>query len=141
MIKETFYISGHENVRSTHRSTLEFTKDKDLTNNGDCILGVRSDYGCCDFSPEFKKAVNNENAKVTIDIEAEGVIDTVSGFGHPDITLTDENEIVIRKSDFVCGRTLCVNSDKAAKDIDARIIESLKKTGSCAKVTVTVSKV
>ncbi|MCK5594034.1 MAG: DUF371 domain-containing protein [Candidatus Aenigmarchaeota archaeon] len=139
MITETFFVYGHENVRSTHKSTLEFTKDKDLGLNGDCILGVGSDYGCADFSSEFKDAVKDENAKVAINIEMDGVVDTVSGFGHPDISLTDANEIVIRKSDFVCGRTLCVNSDKAAKDIDARIIDLLKKTGSRAKVTVTIS--
>lgn len=139
MIKETFFIYGHENVRSTHKSTLEFTKDKDLGLNGDCILGIKSEFGCADFSSEFKKAVKDENAKVTITIEADGVVDTVSGFGHPKISLTDKNEIVIRKSDFVCGRTLCVNSDKAAKDIDARIVDILKKPGSRAKVTVTIS--
>ena len=139
MITEIFFIYGHENVRSTHKSTLEFTKDKDLGLNGDCILGVRSEFGCADFSSEFKEAVKDENAKVVIVIEVEGVVNTVSGFGHPDISLTNNNEIVIRKSDFVCGRTLCVNSDKAARDIDARIIDLLKKTGSRAKVTVTIS--
>ena len=139
MITETFFIYGHENVRSTHKSTLEFTKDTDLTHNGDCIIGIGSEFGCADFSSEFKKAVKDENAKVTISIEADGIVDTVSGFGHPDISLTDNNEIVIRKSDFVCGRTLCVNSNKAAKDIDARIVDFLKKPEARAKVTVSIS--
>ncbi|MBW6461922.1 MAG: DUF371 domain-containing protein [DPANN group archaeon] len=139
MIKETFFVYGHENVRSTHKSTLEFTKDTELSLKGDCILGVRSEYGCADFSLEFKKAIQNENAKVTIEIEAEGVVDKVSGFGHPDITLTDKNEIVIRKSGFVCRRTLCVNSDKAAKDVDVRIVRYLKTLDAKAKVNVIIT--
>ncbi|WP_405298104.1 DUF371 domain-containing protein, partial [Methanobrevibacter sp.] len=32
----------------------------------------------------------------------------------------------IRKSDFTCSRTLMINADKAAKDLDGNLIEDLK---------------
>ncbi len=139
MIKESFFVYGHENVLSTHPTTLEFTKDDSLTPKGDCILGVCATKGLSEFSDEFKKKIKDEKVKVIVDIEACGVKDVVSGFGYPDITLSDAKDIVIRKSGFVCGRTLCVHADKAAADVDKRIVEHLKKAGSKAKVTISVS--
>ena len=40
----SFNIYGHKNILSLHQNSLEFTKDKDLTLNGDCIVGVNSDF-------------------------------------------------------------------------------------------------
>jgi len=139
MIKETLFIYGHKNVLSTHPTTLEFTKDSELTLKGDCILGVCATKGLSEFSDEFKKKIRDETVRVAIEIEADGVTDIVSGSGHPDLTLSDAEDIVIRKSGFVCGRTLCVHADKAAVDIDKRIVEYLKKAGSKAKVIISVS--
>ncbi len=139
MIKETFFIYGHKNVLSTHATTLEFTKDDELTLKGDCILGISATKGLSEFSEEFKEKIRDEKARVTVEIEACGVMEIVAGFGHPDLTLSDACDIVIRKSGFVCGRTLCVHADKAAVDIDKRIVEYLKKPGSKAKVTISIS--
>ncbi len=138
MIKETFFIYGHENVLSLHPTTLEFTKDADLSHNGDCILGVSATKGLLEFSDEFKKKIKDEKVKVIVEIEACSVKDVVSGFGHPELALSDAYDIVIRKSGFVCGRTLCIHADKAAADVDKRIVEHLKKAGSKAKVTISV---
>jgi len=139
MIEESFFVYGHENVLSLHPTTLEFTKDSELTLKGDCILGVCATKSLCDFSDEFKMRVRDKTVKVAVEIEADGVKDVVSGFGHPDLTLSDAEDMVIRKSGFVCGRTLCVGCDKAAKDVDRRIVEHLKKAGSKAKVSISVS--
>ena len=139
MIKESFFVYGHENVLSLHPTTLEFTKDSELTLKGDCILGVCATKSLCDFSDEFKKKIRDDKVKVSVEIEADGVTEIVAGFGHPDLTLSDFNEMVIRKSGFVCGRTLCVHADKAAADVDRRIVEHLKKPDSKAKVTISIS--
>lgn len=139
MIKESFFVYGHKNVLSLHPTTLEFTKDSELTLKGDCILGVCATKGLSEFSDEFKKMIRDDTVRVTVEIEADCIKDVVSGFGHPDLTLSDACDIVIRKSGFVCGRTLCVHADKAAADVDKRIVEHLKKAGSKAKVTVSVS--
>ncbi|MEA3343857.1 MAG: DUF371 domain-containing protein [archaeon] len=139
MIKESFFVYGHENVLSTHATTLEFTKDSELSLKGDCILGVCATKGLSEFSDEFKKKIRDDRVRVIVEIEAGGVTDVVSGFGHPDLLLSDPDEIVIRKSGFVCGRTLCVHADKAAADVDKRIVEHLKRPGSKATVTISVS--
>jgi len=33
-------FSGHKNIRSTHKNTIEITKDPNLTINGDCIIAT-----------------------------------------------------------------------------------------------------
>ena len=40
----SFFCFGHKNILAKHRNTLEFTKDKDLTLNGDCIVGVNANF-------------------------------------------------------------------------------------------------
>ena len=37
--------------------------------------------------------------------------------------------MIIRKSDYVCGRTLAVRADKAAADLNRNLIEEMKKGG------------
>jgi hypothetical protein len=39
-IKEVIFAQGHENILATHKTTLEFTKDKRLSKKGDCIVAV-----------------------------------------------------------------------------------------------------
>ena len=36
-------FTGHKHVLSLHEKTLEITKDKELTPQRDCIVGVNSD--------------------------------------------------------------------------------------------------
>ena len=39
-----FSARGHENIRGVHKTTFEFTKEKELTLKGDCIIGVNADF-------------------------------------------------------------------------------------------------
>ena len=49
----------------------------------------------------------------------------LDGLGAPHLSLLDEHDIVIRKSTFVCPRTLAINSSQASSDIPRSIIELL----------------
>ncbi len=50
----------------------------------------------------------------------------VKGKGHKDLILSDPNDIVIRKSNYVCPRTLAVNCDKASDSIPRKLIKILQ---------------
>ncbi len=117
---------GHENVTSKHKSTFEITKDSDLTPSGDCIVGVDMDKTMLDFPDEFKEKIADSNTKIVVDLKTENGHDEIIGYGHEDLTLTHPTDIVIRKSDFTCSRTLMINSNKAARDLDEQLIEDLK---------------
>ena len=56
-----FRIYGHKNMLAIHKNTLEFTKDKELTKRGDCIVGVNSDFKIT------KEILNAKKIKITND--------------------------------------------------------------------------
>ena len=80
-LREIIFGYGHENIRATHKTTLEFTKDKNLTRNGDCIIAVAADKGLADLSREFKENLRVPNAKLTILIEAGGITEQIQAYG------------------------------------------------------------
>jgi len=48
-------FSGHKNILSLHKKTIEITKESQLTINGDCIIGTNSSLACIDLPEKFKK--------------------------------------------------------------------------------------
>jgi hypothetical protein len=129
---------GHENVQATHSSTVEFTKDKQLSKKGDCILVVSADKGLADLNPKFKEALRKPHAKLTIKIEVGSLAEEIHAKGSQHLALSHPQEIVVRKSDYVSDRTLGVNADKAAKDLSRELVEKLKNPQQTARVTLIV---
>ena len=117
---------GHENVSSLHKSTFEITKDAEIGPTADCIIGVDMDSSMLNFPQEFKDRIADSNTKIIVILDTENGHDEITGFGHEDLTLTHPTDIVCRKSDYTCSRTLMIHADKAARDLDGDLIEDLK---------------
>lgn len=126
---------GHENVTSNHKSTFEITKDPEIGPTADCIIGVDMDRTMLNFPQELKDRISDSNAKITVILDTENGHDEITGFGHEDLTLTHPTDIVIRKSDYICPRTLMIGADKAARDLDENLIHDLKN-GKVMEVTI-----
>jgi hypothetical protein len=137
-IREIIFGYGHENIRATHKTTLEFTKDTHLSKKGDCIVAVAADKALADLNPEFKENLRKPHAKLTILIEAGGIAEQVNAHGSPQLFLTHPTDMVIRKSDYVCSRTLAIHADKAAQDLSRELVEKLKKPQQKVKITLVV---
>ena len=137
---ETIYAHGHESVTSLNRMTLEITKETHLTKGGDCIIALAADKGARDLSPEFKKLAQNEKAKITITIEADGETEVVKAYGHPQLSFTHQTDLVVRKSDYKCNRTLAVHADKAAIDLPETLVKKLRDPKQRVQVTLTVER-
>ena len=120
-------FSGHENIRSNHKRTIEITKESHLTPRGDCIVGVNANSSCADLPPLLKAKLRDPNVQVRISILVDGNEFTISGRGHPDLILTHTEDIVIRMSNFLCPRTLAINCDKASDQIPREMIQLLQK--------------
>jgi hypothetical protein len=135
---ETIFGFGHENISSTHRSTLEFTKDSYVSNNGDCILVVSADKAPIDLGSVFKENLQKPDAKLTIIIEVDDLKEQIQAYGHPHLTLTHPTEMVIRKSDYISDRTLGVRADKAANELSRALVDKLKNPQQKVKITLTV---
>ena len=136
--RENVLAFGHENIQATHPSTLMFTKEKHLKKTGDCIVAVAADKAVADLSVEFKDKLRKPNAKLTILIEADGLKEQINASGSPKLILTNPTDVVIRKSDYICNRTLAIHADKAANDLPRAFVEKLKDPKQEVKVTLIV---
>ena len=127
---------GHENIQAIHPSTLMFTKEKHLSKTGDCIVGVAADKSEADLKQEFKDALRTPNAKLTIIIEADGLTSQINAHGSSKLILNHPNDIVIRKSDYICNRTLAIQSDKSSNDLPRELVEKLKNPKQRINITL-----
>ncbi|HIE33974.1 MAG TPA: DUF371 domain-containing protein [Candidatus Altiarchaeales archaeon] len=125
-ILEKITARGHENIRATHKTTIEITKDNYLTPRGDCIIAVSADKGFLELSDEFKNLLRRRNTGLLIEIECSGITERINAHGHPDLSFKNPDEMVIRKSNFICDRTLVIGSDKGAIDINRELVEKLR---------------
>jgi len=124
---EIVRFRGHKNVRATHRTTIEITREPELTPRGDCIIGVSADKGLKHFSPRFKEMVKMPGASVTALILAEnGDADIIKGLGDPGLSLDDPDRIIIRRSGYVAPNTVMVRANKAARDLDRSLVDALR---------------
>ena len=129
---------GNENIQSIHKSTFEITKEATVTKQGDCIIAIESNRAALDLPVEFKKVARKEGARMTITIEADEQRETVKAKGSPKLTFTHPTDLVVRKSHYVCGRTLAIEADKAANDLSRRLVERLKDPKQAIKVMLKV---
>lgn len=130
--------SGHQNVRATHKTTFEVTKEATLTKQGDCILAVESTRAAADLPLEFKEAARKEGARITVTIKAGELKEIVKAKGSPKLTFSHPTDIVVRKSGYVCGRTLAIMADKAASDFSRDFVEKLKDNNQEINVMLSV---
>ena len=131
-------FSGHGNILSLHKKTIEITKDSHLTVNGDCIIGVNANLACMDLPEKFKKKVQNSNSEIMFTIKVGTHSFTIHGKGSEKLTLKHKNDIVLRKSAFVCSRTLAINCDMASDDIPREIIKELQSQNAAGIMIIEV---
>lgn len=119
-------FSGHANVRANHTRTIEITTEPDLTLQGDCIIGVGAEFGCKKIPDDLKEKLRRSDAQVTITILVNDEKFEIVGKGHEELKLENPHDIVIRKSNFLCPRTLAIGCDKASDDMPREMIKKLQ---------------
>lgn len=134
-MEEIIYAKGHSNVRARHKTTLEVTKETHLTPRGDCIMAVAADKGMNELSEEFKTKLRDDKAILEILVECNGIKEKITAHGSAKLMLKHPTDLVVRKSDYIDERTLAIKADKAAIDLNRKLVEELKKCNS-VKVTL-----
>jgi hypothetical protein len=120
-----FEAWGHKNILGIHSSTLEITKSKELTKRGTCVVGVKATMALTDLSEEFRSLVRNGRSRITLSLSVNSLEERITGWGNSRLTLQHPRDIVVRKSQYVCDRTLCVGADRAARDLSREMIHLL----------------
>jgi len=131
-------FSGHKNILSLHKKTIEITKDSELTANGDCIVGTNSTLACVDLPEKFKKKLQNPDTTIEFTIVADEHSFSIHGKGSDKLTLKHTNDIVLRKSAFTCSRTIAIKCDKASDDIPRVIIKKLQNPKTNGKLIIEI---
>ena len=126
MLTEEIQFCGHKNIRSLHTRTIEITKDPNLTLNGDCIIGVSATKSCSDLTSAMKNKIRRNRSIVEIDLIVEPFSINIHGIGNDNLLLTHLHDIVLRKSNFICDRTLCLSCNVSAIQIPRKMIDLLK---------------
>jgi len=134
-VKEEIIAYGHPSITATHSTTFEITKSGNLGEEANCIIAVKANRACKDLKKEFKETLK-EGKKVEITIEVGEVNDKITAYGSPALKLTNEKEIVVRKTDFIDDRTLAILADKAANELKKELIEKLKDSKKEVKITL-----
>jgi len=137
-IVEVIHAFGHPNIRASHPTTIMITKERQVTQRGDCIVAVDADKSVADLSADFKKALRKPNAKLTIELEVDGLVGQINAYGSPELTLNHPNDLVIRTSEFISDRTLAVKADKSSGDLSKAVVEKLKNPKQQVTLTLTV---
>jgi uncharacterized protein len=126
LLTEEIQFCGHKNIRSLHTRTIEITKDPNLTLNGDCIIGVSATKSCSDLTSAMKNKIRRNRSIVEIDLIVEPFSIKIHGIGNDNLLLTHLHDIVLRKSNFICDRTLCLSCNVSAIQIPRKMIDLLK---------------
>jgi hypothetical protein len=131
-------FSGHKNILSLHKKTIEITKDDELTVNGDCIIGTNSSLACIDLPKKFKKKIQNQDTTITFTIVADEHSFSIHGKGSEKLTLKHTNDIVLRKSAFTCSRTIAIKCDKASDDMPRKMVKKLQDPKTSGKLIIEI---
>ncbi len=125
-----FRAAGHENIVGKHETTLEITRESDLTKRGTCVIGVRASQALRDLDDEIKDLARKRETRICLKMTIHGQVEEVEGRGDPGLTYTDKTSMVVRKSAYLCGRTVFVNADKAASDLDRDFVQKLRDSSA-----------
>jgi len=80
----------------------------------------------------------NDKSRIVVELNVSGMVERITGIGSHLLTLTDERDLVIRKSTYTSDRTLMIKADKAASDLRRLFIQRVKSTASEINVRLTV---
>ena len=137
-VAEEVAFAGHAMVRATHGRTIEITTEEHLTPRGDCIIGVGASKGIAQLSPAMKSALRSDGARVKITIVAPGGEFSFRAMGSKDLTFESPTDMVIRRSSFVCGRTLAIKAESSASEIPRSLVGTLKSPGAAGLLRIEV---
>ena len=125
----TFQAFGHKNIRAAHRTTLELTREGNVTPAGDCIVGVRATFELQRLKPFLSKE------KIKITLCADGMKEEIVAAPNP--TFTSIKEMVIRTTGFQSERTFAVYATKSAAGLRKDFKPLLCRPETVVTVTIT----
>ena len=131
-MKYSFSAYGHPNILGTHKTTIEFTKDTEVTLKGDCIIGVNANF---DAKKLRKLAKGFNSILITLKVDSvDSITENITAIINPGFD--DNNELVIRKTDFISSRTLGIKANKSSYELNRQLIDHLRQKETIINVEI-----
>jgi uncharacterized protein len=127
MVQDEVTFYGHPNIQSLHAKTIEITKEEYLTSRGDCIIGIKANKACVDLEESFKHRLKSNSSVVRIEIMVGDESFLITGRGDERLSMLNPHDIVIRRTNFVCPRTMSVLCDKGSSDVPRQLVKMLQE--------------
>ena len=138
MVQDEVTFYGHPNVRSLHSKSIEITKDGYLTPKGDCIIGIKANKACTDLEESIRRGLKSSSAIVKIEVIVGHESFNIKGRGDERLTMLNPQDIVIRRTNFVCPRTMSVLCDKASSDMPRELVRLLQNQEQKGILRITI---
>lgn len=129
----TFSAKGHPNIRANHFKTLEFTKDSDLTERGDCIVGINANFSREELGIFVEKKVKKIKLIMSCIDENKTLHQFECKFSLNQ-SFNDDHEFVLRKSSFNSDRTFGFSLNRGANKIPREMVKVLQNPESLITV-------
>ena len=132
-----FFAYGHPNILAAHKTTLEFTKDGELSLKGDCIIAVKADFELSKIK-KFIKSSKSKNIAITIQAisKSRKIKEKIIAEINPDFS--SDREFVIRKTDFISERTFAIKANTSAFELNRDLIRFLRDKKN--KINIIIKK-
>ena len=131
--REEVVAHGHSEIRATDNTGFAITKNSSPEKYQKAIIAVSANKGCKDFDKKFKNSLKS-GRKLEITIQAEGEEDTITAFCSPALTVSNPDEIAIRKDDRIDGKTVGILANKSAAELDQDLVEKLRDSKTEVKI-------
>ncbi len=117
---------GHPNVTARHRTTMELTREREITRRADCVVGVRASHGAASL-PTWLRRHLLSGGWISLTLSVGGMDFTFYARGDGRLTLRSEDEIVVRRSLYVDDRTVAVEATASAADVPRPMVRALRR--------------
>ncbi|MEM3402387.1 MAG: DUF371 domain-containing protein [Candidatus Hadarchaeales archaeon] len=99
--------------------------EKEIFGRGNCIVGVEASASAAELPKKLKQLLQ-QGRKINIILSTGSFSEKVVAEGATTLTFTNTLDVVVRKSDYVCGRTVAIKANKAAADFSRDFVEYLR---------------
>lgn len=126
-----FIAYGHSGIEGTHKGILEFTQKTAVIPKGQSVIGTRAN-----FDPEAISALTQISKKLKLTIKVRNYTEEIIGDANQGFI--PGSDIIVRKGPQMSPSTLLINANKAARDLNRKMIELLKNPEE--KIIVTLER-
>lgn len=126
---EEILAYGHPNIRATHRTTMEVTKEEEIGPRADCVIGVRANKSVRDLGEAVRKHLM-EGGEICVVLLVGDMEFRLKAQGSRDLKLSNARDSVLRKSTYIDDRTLAIRATASSRDLPREMVRRLRNRGT-----------